>query len=347
MAPGTVSVVSTPAYSNSENTVIKHKPRIAGQPMVLLVVIVLLILTVILTYRFQLSPDNMREQVAAADATNNHPQASYGGTTDLEAQNAFNAGWEALKKDTPSDYKTSIALLERATVLDPDYSQAYAALAAVYWNTWKRSWHILVGTEPMPRTWELADTSLQKAFKHPTPLAYQVHSEMLTMNRRYKEAVNEARKAINQAPNNPIGHAALARAMVFSGSPADARRSIDKAMQLNPGFPASYLFTLGLVHFNTGHYGKAAAVLEQAVHGNPNNHLIYVPLIAAYGHLGKTQQITTSLEQVNRLRRESQLPLLNVSTIITPYPYNTWPFQNTPDVARLQEGLLAAGLPEW
>lgn len=308
----------------------------------------LIVLAISIVYRLPPPPANdAREATPTADKVTQLPQTLAGGTTDLEAQNSFNAGWQKFSNDTPADYKSAIALMQRAILLDPDYGHAHAALAAIYWNTWKRSWHILIGSSPLPHTLELTDAALQRAMQHPTPLAYQVSSEMLYMNRRYDEAINEARKAITLAPNNPLGHVALANALVFAGLPEQAKASIDKAMQLDPHHPPAYLFTLGLVNFTSGHYDKAAAILEQAARGSPQDHLIYVPLIAAYGHLGHIQEVAPLIREANRLRKTCQLPLLNVSLPIDPYPYNPWPFKRTEDVTRIQEGLRASGLPEY
>jgi len=316
--------------------------------LVLLLITVVLIIGLGIAYQ-TMSP-SQRTTVDSQSVNAQHtqmPSTMHGGTTDLEAKNSFNAGWQKFRHDTPTDYKEAIALIQRAILLDPDYGQAHAALAAIYWNTWKRSWHILVGTAPIPHTLELADSALQRAMQHPTPLAYQVSSEMLAMNRRYDQAIKEAQKAIALAPNNPTGYVALANVLVFAGQPKQAKTNIDKAMQLNPYHPPPYLFTLGLIYFNTDHYDKAAAVLEQALHGNPQDHLIYVPLIAADGQLHRVKQAAPLIHEANRLRKLCQLPLLNVSLPIDPYPYNPWPFNKAEDVTRLQTGLRAAGLPEY
>lgn len=342
---------TTQTSSSADNGEI---PRLQGIRAALTFRILLLAVTVLLILGIGII---RKVQVPAPDKSHrNHPLAAtatqpvytdVGGTADLEARNSLNTGWQHFTKTTPTDYRSAIALIRRATLLDPDYGLAYAALAAIYWNTWKHSWHILVGTSPLPHTLELTDEALQKAMRHPTPLAYRVSSDMLVMNRRYDQAIAEARKAIALAPNDPLGHLALANALVFSGQPEQARRSIDKAMQLNPHQRPAYLFTLGLIHFTSGHDDQAASLLNQALRISPQDHRIYVPLIAAYGLLGQHDKIVPLIREANRLRKACQLPLLNVSLPIDPYPYNPWPFQRREDVSHLQQGLRAAGLPEY
>lgn len=340
---------ASPQALNTKYAEPPHAQRTILTPRHLLLgAVVLAVLAISLSYVFLTPlPGNQREESTITDTVPRETLARNGGTLDPEAQSAFNAGWEKINKETPADYKIAIAFMQRAILLDPDYGQAHAALASIYWNTWMRNWHTQMGTSPQLQTKQLADAALQKAMQHPTPLAYQVASEILWVNRHYAEAIAEAHKAITLAPNNPLGHAALANALVFAGQPAEAKTSIDKAMQLDPYHPASFLFTLGLIHFCSGRDDKAAAVLEQAVRGSRENHLVYIPLIAAYGHLGQREKAASLLREVNVLRKAAQLPLLNVSTPIDPQPYQVWPFQNAGDVTRLQDGLRAAGLPEW
>lgn len=283
----------------------------------------------------------------AEDTSTASENKDFAGTIDIEAQTTFNDGWKKVRENTPGSYKAAIALFKRATLLDPDYGQAHAALASVYLNTYQRSWHIVTDTAPLPRTWELANRSLQNAIKHPTPLAYQVSTEMLIMNRRFDEAISQAQNAIELAPHNPLGHAARAKALVFAGKLHEAQVSIDRAIELNPRYPVEFLYIRGLIDFNSGQYAKAIAALERAIAGSPENHIYYIHLIAAYGHLDQHQKAAHRLKQVNRLRKSCQLPLLT-SAPAAHFTYNNpWVFANHEDITRLEQGLEAAGLPQW
>jgi DNA-binding winged helix-turn-helix (wHTH) protein/tetratricopeptide (TPR) repeat protein len=322
----------------------EKSPAVVQQPTsyrLVAAVSILLLLLALLAAWYLFSP---RLNISGDIATDNR---DYAGTTDIEAQTAFNDGWKKMRENTPASYKAAMALFKRATLLDPDYAHAHAALASVYLNTWQRSWHIVTDTAPLPRTWKLANRSLQNAMKRPTPLAYQVSTEMLIMNRRFDEAIREAHNAIELAPYNPIGHAALAKALLFAGKPQEAQASIDRAMELNPRYPVEFLYILGLIEFNTGQYTKAIAALEQAITGSPQNHIYYIHLIAAYGHLGQYKRSALRLKEANRLRKSCQLPLLT-SISAAHFMYNNpWVFKNHEDIVRLQQGLEAAGLPQW
>ena len=90
---------------------------------------------------------------------------------------------------------------ERAVELDPNYINVLAALAALYWDVYKRDWLTVVKLN-RDTTKHRAEDYLKKALANPTPLAFQVSSKMLLWRRdKYEEAVAEARMAIALDPN--------------------------------------------------------------------------------------------------------------------------------------------------
>ena len=59
-------------------------------------------------------------------------------TASTDAYDAFLKGWNQYLKQTPDGFVKAIAHFERASGIDPSYSRTYAALAATYWQSWKR-----------------------------------------------------------------------------------------------------------------------------------------------------------------------------------------------------------------
>jgi TolB-like protein len=101
------------------------------------------------------------------------------GTDNSQAYDAFLRGWERYRRQTPDDFRQAISYFKKAVDLDPQYTRAYAALAATYWETWKRVWQEKIGLGPRwhwnePRF--RAEQFLAKAMQDPTPLAHQVTS---------------------------------------------------------------------------------------------------------------------------------------------------------------------------
>jgi TolB-like protein/DNA-binding winged helix-turn-helix (wHTH) protein len=76
------------------------------------------------------------------------------GTDNPEAHDAYLKGWQLYRRYTPEDFVEAIPYLTRATELDPDYGQAWAALASIYWITYRKhfAWAVIVIPHTNPFT---------------------------------------------------------------------------------------------------------------------------------------------------------------------------------------------------
>jgi adenylate cyclase len=164
-------------------------------------------------------------------------------------------------------------------------------------------------------------------------------------NRRYDEALREAKRARELDPNDPLGHLALSNVLVFTGSPAPALEQVDQAMRRDPQTRATYLLTRGHALFGTEQYQQAMTTLEEAVHENPSDRRAYTVLIATYGHLGMLEKAKAAIAKVKALHLEIGFAPLSVSLLKTPPVH--WPYRQRPDFDRLLDGLRKAGVPEW
>ena len=86
--------------------------------------------------KITLTPDEQRLQVLK-------------GTDNPDAHDAYLRGWQFYRRYTPEDFVEAIPHLERAVKLDPDYGQAWAALASVYWITHRKgtAWSLIVNPD--------------------------------------------------------------------------------------------------------------------------------------------------------------------------------------------------------
>jgi len=116
-------------------------------------------------------------------------------TDSAEAYDAFLQGWAHYWRVTPDDYVQAVSYFEKAVELDPNYSRAYAALAAIYWRTAKRDWQSSLGLS-YGEAVEKATQYLQEAMKDPTVLAHFVASDMHRDEARHQEAITDATRAI-------------------------------------------------------------------------------------------------------------------------------------------------------
>jgi len=220
-------------------------------------------------------------------------------TSNIEAYDAFLKGWEFYRRWTPDDFQKAIPYFQKAIELDPQYGRAYAAIASIYTESYQNAWdwsHVVgISAEAMPG---LAGQYLKEALKNPTPLAHQVASKWYIILLYSDESIAEAARAIALDPNDSVGYAAMATALIYAGRPGEATDFVNKAIRFDPHNRAHYLFTLGLAYFGMDQFQKAVSVFERAFKLNPRLGLVQrAYLTAAYVHLGEEDK---ALAEINR-----------------------------------------------
>ena len=271
---------------------------------------------------------NQREELAVARPETEIP----------EAYDRFLQGWQRYRERTPQAFTQAIANFTEAVDLDPGYARAYAALASTYWEIWERGWHRNLNlTRRAARRKSVQ--YLERALKKPTALAHQVASEMHRQDRRFEKAIAEAEAGIALDPNDANGYVTLAGTLIMVGRAEEAVNLTRKAMRLDPHYPAFYLYVVGVASFGKESYAEAADYLVRAAKRNPENHALLVPLVAAYGKLGREKAAVEKIELYVKLRGLPAPP--TVKKIIS-----GWPFQSERDRERMADGLRKAGLPE-
>ena len=130
----------------------------------------------------------------------------------------------------------------------------------------------------------------------------------------------------------------MARGLIFTGRASEAFDYLKKARRLNPYFPAHYSFVLGLAHFTLEDYEQAASLLKEAMERNPEDLDFRVPLIAAYGHLGRTEDATVIISGLNEVLRKRNVLAYRADRVWG------WPYRDANDSRRLFDGLIKAGV---
>jgi TolB-like protein/Flp pilus assembly protein TadD len=288
--------------------------------------------------------DKITQQIVAALkvtlTTNEEKQTASRDTDDPAAYDAFLKGWSHYRRRTPEDFAKAVPYLDEAVERDPNYSRAFAALAAVYWEAarsfWQKYLDMTRGEAEM-----MAKIYLAEAMQNPTPLAHWIASDMLRADRKYQEAITEATRAIALDANDPIGYFAMANALIWAGNPADAAEFIKKAMRLDPRYPSNYLYVLGKARFFMGRYDDAAATMEEVNQHYSGYTWSYFYLAATYGQLGREQEARSAIKIFNQRMAKSGSP-----TVFSLQWIDVFPFKERKDAERLREGLRIAGVPE-
>jgi len=284
--------------------------------------------------------DRIREKIVAAIAVKmtagEQEQIARRYTKSVAAYDAFLQGRAHYVRRTPEDFAKAVQYYEKAIELDPDYGRAYAALALTYWESQHNFWNWSLDVSWYAARFR-AERYLQTAMKNPTALSHQVASKIHVDQHEHEEAIAEAQRAIALDPNDSDSYLAMAYALIFADRPEEALDFVEKAMRLDPYYPAYYLFVLGLAHFALEQFEEAATLSERALKRNPINYVPLIHLAAAYGHLGREQEAAVALAKLNKA-----LPLITMD-------YMSWPFmfryKDPVDKDRLLDGLRKAGLP--
>jgi Tfp pilus assembly protein PilF len=225
------------------------------------------------------------------------------GTENVAAHDAYLQGWAHYNLQTPEDLAKAVPFFEEAIRLDPNYAQAHAALASVYWDAYQNDWAFDLDM-PSFRAESRANKHLEEALKAPTPLAYVLQSRMFVSLGFPGEAVVEAEKAVALDRNDATAHAGLADALIKADRPAEGLNYIEQAMRLDPHHPPSYLIVHGNALFGMENFEAAAANFERAVKRNPDNELPLIYLASSYGHLGRIKDADDAIEAANDRRAE-------------------------------------------
>jgi adenylate cyclase len=245
------------------------------------------------------------------------------GTDNAEAYDAFVQGREYYLRHTRDDMVKAATSLKRAIELDPNFPQAHAVLSMVYNTSRVRLWARELGWTDAR---SLAEKHLKLAMRNPTPKVHRVAAWHYVWKGQHEKAIAEAERSLTLEPNNSKSHSTMGAALIYAGRSKEAIDFWNKAMRLDPYYPAGYLWFLGLAQFCVGQLEEAATSFERARKRNPG--LSAWPLAATYAHLGREQEAADLIAKTR-----------TVKSILPRYP-----FKDPKDKDRFAEGLRKAGL---
>ena len=260
-------------------------------------------------------------------------------TTDPRAYDAFLQGRAHYRRWNIDAFGQAVPFFKQALAHDPDYAQAHAVLAAIYWQSWRhwgergKPWPPGMGVkqENFYQALDLAKAHLEEAMRRPTPLAYQVAARMHLKGRRYEAAIIEAERAVALDPGDADARATLAYVLVFGGQAEEAAAMIARAMRLDPHYPPNYLGISGIVTFALGDLAGAAELLGQRYQRNPEDQVTVPMQVSALMQIGREAEARRLFDDYDGYKH----------TITATYTF--WPFKDLDVFERYARGWVAAG----
>jgi len=179
----------------------------------------------------------------------------YSTTKNLEAWSHYARGLAHYHQPvTKEGLGAALPCWEKALALDPDSAALHAMVGFMHYADARFGW------------WDDRETALRKGREYVDKAlaldpqnadAYTASSLILMVQRRFDEAVSNARKAVELAPGSADTATFACFVLASAGYPEEALGHIRRAMTLSPKYPPSYLGHLGNACRLTGRIEEA------------------------------------------------------------------------------------------
>jgi len=193
-------------------------------------------------------------------------------------------------------------LAEKGVLLDPKYGFGWAVLAAVH------TLEVIYGLTKSPAdSVKLATECNQKALiLDPTlSCATANRGQIYLLQGKVEEATAFCRKAIDMAPSLDMNYLIFGITMDFAGNFDEAIPLFEKAMRLNPFYPARYLGYYGMACLMAGRREEALNAfkeyLKRAQRDESPLLSAHLGLSAVYGELGKVEEARNHVAEIMKI----------------------------------------------
>ena len=231
----------------------------------------------------------------------------------------------------------TMAMYRNAIELDPEFSEAYAGLARIAVEGWRRDYSDLIqgGTAR-----DIAYQNASKALKidPANGRAYSVLSLLQLADGHHDIAIQSARRAVELSPGQAQSHLDLGLVLALAGHPTEGLETINTVLRLNPKPSADTLLYAGVVTFFNDNWVKAAEYLHLAPEHRGNTDIVWTYLAAAYGLLGDSESADYALGGLLK-----DYPNLSIEYFKALHAY----IRPREQLQKLLGGLKSAGLPQW
>jgi adenylate cyclase len=219
-------------------------------------------------------------------------------------------------------------LLERAVQLEPEYAEAYVALAHAEYRRGDQGW-VEDGEASLRRTEEYARRAigLRDVGAHARAHAQlaRVHAHRFQI----EEALAEAERAVALNPSDAVALYARGSTLLWMGRAEEGTAVLEAAHRFDPSLDDAML---PLGYYLQGRYREAIAAADTRIARKPEVVFVRAVRAAALGQLGEIEEAGRAVEELRR-----RAPFARAE--------NFGLYLRKPDdIARLHEGLRKAGL---
>ena len=195
---------------------------------------------------------------------------------------------------TRSSNRMAREMLERVTQMAPNYSDALAELADVYFQRASFGW-----SEFAQQDVETAIRLAQKAIEidPDSVLAHSVLARAYTAILKYDLGLAESERALQLNPSDGDAMLAHAAVLLWTGNIDKSIATAEAALRLNVSMGPEATLNLGLAYLLDKRYADAVRLLEAQRSRYPAYPLLDLPLAAAYAELGRNADAQDALEQ--------------------------------------------------
>lgn len=219
-------------------------------------------------------------------------------TRDMNAYDHFHQGVVEVARFTPDGIMAGINCLERATSIDPDYGEAWAALSNTY-----AIMSAFAPAESVPRLVASREAAARRAFES-RPLRGWSILAGAWLAALDKEKACVVRKRIHQSVEDQPYNAdllvgAAAHAVLNSDLYHDAVTWVERAFEINANSPTWYNWPIGIANFHLNEFEAALRAFARGPQNYPELLAYRAAAEAAIGDLAAAGQSREVLESMH------------------------------------------------
>ncbi len=227
------------------------------------------------------------------------------------------------------DNARALALIQRATTLDPKYAHAHAWTACILGQTYVYGWceDSLATIAEIER--ELA---LARSLDDNDSDVHRILAAVYLTRNEFEKLLYHQQRALHLNPNDDLIVVQNGEVLTWVGQPEEGIPWILKAMRLNPFHPPRFWSHLARAHFVARQYAEALRALQ---HITAPDQFIHAFMAACHARLEDAAAASANVAAVLKFD-----PRFSINRNVVP----TLHYRRDSDLAHHRESLLLAGL---